>query len=140
MAGIDHDYVVSAFGDLNAVIDSTRCCIRTQVTLSLSETYDPIPDAMILRGPSTTYRRRRPVPADVLCLIEVSDSSYDRDSGEKKSAYAAAGIGCYVIINLPNRVAEVYTNPEPAEASYASYPAGDDCGSFWIARFAGRRR
>ncbi len=51
-------------------------------------------------------------------MIEVSDTSYDRDAGEKKPAYAAAGIGCYIIVDLRNRTAEVCTGPDAAAAAY----------------------
>jgi hypothetical protein len=46
---------------------------------------------MILQGSEDACRDRQPSPADVLCLIEVADSSYDRDAGEKLAAgtYAA---------------------------------------------------
>jgi hypothetical protein len=118
-AGIDHDYVVSAISDLSAVVNSATCCLRAQITLCVSETYVPIPDAMILHGPTTTYRKRQPVPANVLCVIEVADSSYERDAGEKRAAYAAAGIGCYIIIiDLRNRTAEVCTGPDTTAATY----------------------
>ncbi|MEK6481785.1 Uma2 family endonuclease [Catalinimonas sp. 4WD22] len=49
---------------------------------------------------------------DVAVLMEVADSSYRYDSEDKYALYASAGIPVYVIINLNQRQAEVYTKPE----------------------------
>jgi Uma2 family endonuclease len=49
---------------------------------------------------------------DVALLIEVSDSSYRYDREDKYKLYVSAGIPVYVIINLNQRQAEVYTQPE----------------------------
>ncbi len=53
-------------------------------------------------------------------MIEVADSSYERDSGFKLAGYARAGIPQYIIINLRNRTAEVYTKPDTAAGTYAA--------------------
>ena len=44
-------------------------------------------------------------------MIEVADSSLGLDRTTKLGIYAAAGIPQYVIVNLPERVVEVYTVP-----------------------------
>lgn len=49
---------------------------------------------------------------DVALLIEVADSSYRYDCEDKYALYSSAGIPTYVIINLNQRQAEVYTQPE----------------------------
>ena len=118
VAGIGHDYVVRLLGKLDRVVDTADRHMVTQLTLRLREDYDPIPDAMILRGPTAAYRDRQPRPADVLCLVEVADSSYARDAGEKRTAYARAGVPQYVIVNLRDRTAEVYADPDPDAGTY----------------------
>lgn len=52
---------------------------------------------------------------DVALLIEVSDSSHRYDREDKYRLYASAGVPVYVIINLNQRQAEVYTQPEEAQ-------------------------
>ena len=59
-----------------------------------------------------------PTAADAWCVVEVADSSYERDIVEKRTAYARAAVRQYVVINLRNRTAEVYTNPDPAAGTY----------------------
>jgi hypothetical protein len=119
-AGIEHDYVVRMIGKLDRHIDADDRHLVTQLTLRLDADDSPIPDAMILRGPTTAYRGRQPEPRDVLCLIEVADSSYARDAGEKRFAYARAGVPQYVIVDLRNRSAEVYADPDSAAGSSPS--------------------
>jgi len=116
--GIKHNYVVTALGELRDQINNDQRHVRTQSTLVCSETHAPIPDAVVLRDVLRAYRDRLPVAADALCVVEVADASYERDSGEKLAAYARAGIAQYVIVNLRNRTAEIYTNPNPSAGTY----------------------
>jgi Uma2 family endonuclease len=43
--------------------------------------------------------------------VEVADSSLARDRGQKLRLYARAGITVYWIVNLPEAVVEVYSDP-----------------------------
>jgi hypothetical protein len=52
-------------------------------------------------------------------IVEVADSSLAFDRGEKASLYARAGIADYWILNLSDRVLEVYR--EPVVAPHAQY-------------------
>ena len=61
---------------------------------------------------------RLPSAADAWCVIDVADSSYEPDSGEKLQSYAMAAVQQYVIINLRNQTAEVYSNPNTASGTY----------------------
>ena len=74
---------------------------------------------MILRGTLESYADL-PTAADAYCVVEVADSSYERDAGEKLAGYARAGIPQYVILNLRNRTAEIYTNPDVNAGTYAA--------------------
>jgi len=79
--------------------------------VELSPNSLPQPDMAVLRGPRSAYRRRRPAPADVVLLVEVSDSTYPDDAGPCLRAYAAAGIAPYWIVNVRARRVEVYHGP-----------------------------
>jgi Uma2 family endonuclease len=48
----------------------------------------------------------------------VADSSYERDSGEKLTGYARVGVPQYIIINLRNRTAEIYSRPNTVAGVY----------------------
>ena len=71
----------------------------------------PEPDLTVARGPSSRYRSHDPLAADLVLVIEVSESSYAADRRTKWHGYAAAGIPVYWIVNLSTRVVEVYSNP-----------------------------
>ena len=117
--GAKHSYVIAALAQLAARINNDRRHMRTQSTLICSEAHAPVPDGTILRGTLGDYRDRLPNAADASCVIEVADSSYERDAGEKLIGYAQAGIAQYVIVNLRNRTAELYSTPDMAAGAYA---------------------
>jgi Uma2 family endonuclease len=76
-----------------------------------TEDSEPEPDIFVFRGKRQDYPTRHPGPDEVGLLVEVSDSSLQRDRGIKMAVYARAGFPFYWIINLRDRVAEVYSQP-----------------------------
>jgi Uma2 family endonuclease len=77
---------------------------------------EPEPDVMIVRGQRRDYHNRHPGPQDIALVIEVSDTTLQRDRKLKKHVYARGGIPIYWIINLPDQQIECYTHPSgPAE-------------------------
>ena len=92
--------------------------VRVQNPLLLDDRSEPLPDVQLLRGTPERYVHEHPRPADVLLLVEVSDSSLPYDRGVKLPAYARAGIQEVWIVDLVAERVEVYR--EPAEASYQS--------------------
>lgn len=88
--------------------------------VQLEPGYRPQPDLVVLRGRRSLYtgRGRRPGPADVMLLVEVSDSSYPADSGDLLGRYARASIPQYWIVNIRARRIEVHSRPDPAAGSY----------------------
>jgi Uma2 family endonuclease len=73
---------------------------------------EPEPDGIVVLGNIDDPETTKPKP-DRLCLvIEVADTSLDREHGSKLRSYARAGIGCYWIVNLIDRQIEVYTQPD----------------------------
>jgi Uma2 family endonuclease len=57
------------------------------------------------------YAQTRPLPEDVLLMIEVSDRTLAKDLGVKSRLYARAGIREYWIVNIPRRCVEVRRSP-----------------------------
>ncbi len=92
--------------------------------------WQPLPDVVILRGPKSTYGIRLPQAADVALLVEVSDTTYAKDSGPKLRRYATFRIPVYWIVDLNRRIVEVRTGPfgKGKQAGYAHcdlYREGD---------------
>ena len=84
--------------------------VRTQVGTKLAESR-PEPDVSVARGTDRDYVARHPGPADLGLVVEVSDSSLDRDQLDKTRIYARDRIPVYWVVNLVDRRVEVYTNP-----------------------------
>ena len=105
-------HVISArlvFDALEAVIPAGwHVAAQDPITLDDSE---PEPDVSVVRGDVRTYTSRHPTPADVALVVEVADSSLPRDRDWKKRIYARNALAVYWIVNLVDRVLEVYADP-----------------------------
>ncbi|MDQ2805613.1 MAG: Uma2 family endonuclease, partial [Chloroflexota bacterium] len=66
--------------------------VRTQGSFYLDGGSQPEPDLLVLRRRDDGYGTSLPQPADVLLLIEVSDTTLVHDRKVKLPLYAAAGI------------------------------------------------
>lgn len=86
---------------------------------------EPEPDVVIVRGDRRQYRDRHPGPEDVALVVEVSDSTLQRDRTMKQRLYATAGIAVYWIVNLVDGQVEVYQEPR-GPASEPHYARRDD--------------
>jgi Uma2 family endonuclease len=72
---------------------------------------EPEPDIAVVRGERRQYLDRHPGPEDVALVVEVADSTLQRDRSSKRRLYAASGIPVYWIVNLLEGQFEVYTEP-----------------------------
>jgi Uma2 family endonuclease len=93
---------------LRLVPDTFTLRPQSAVTTADSE---PEPDYAIVRGDDRSWFGRHPGPADMALVIEVSDTSLDRDRDVKGPLYVRARIPIYWIVNLNERQIEVYTDP-----------------------------
>jgi Uma2 family endonuclease len=92
---------------------------------------EPEPDGAVVRGRSRDFMSRHPEPTEIPLVIEVADTSLERDRGIKMRGYARGGIAEYWIVNLIDRTIEVYTDPDakasggPSYLQRTVYTAGD---------------
>lgn len=94
--------------------------------VELNRYSEPEPDLMILNHREDFFTKSHPQPDDVILLIEVADSSQEKDREIKLPLYAAAGIEEVWIVNLQDQQIEVST--EPNEKGYSNihiYRKGD---------------
>jgi Uma2 family endonuclease len=83
--------------------------VRTQLPVSLDDESEPEPDVAVVPGRPGDYRHAHPErPA---LAVEVADSSLRFDRQRKGSLYARAGIEDYWIVNLVDRILEIYRDP-----------------------------
>ena len=83
--------------------------VRVQLPLLLGIRTKPEPDVAVVAGSIRSYAKAHPTQAAL--VIEVSDSTLEYDRTRKAGLYAAAGIQDYWILNLTDRVLEVYRQP-----------------------------
>lgn len=94
--------------------------LRIQMPMALSAlTSEPEPDLAVTALDTPTNSAGRPLTA--LLIVEVAESSlvYDRD--RKGPLYAAAGLQEYWLVNIPDRVVEVYRQPVADAASFSGW-------------------
>jgi Uma2 family endonuclease len=115
--GDHHTKCVEFLSNLRTSINCDSRHVRSQQPLVCSDIHEPQPDFMVLRGDLRSYTDK-PTAADAFCVVEVADSSYERDAGEKLFGYARADIPQYIIINLRNRTAEMYAKPDATNGTY----------------------
>jgi Uma2 family endonuclease len=91
--------------------------LTVQTPLRLDGYNEPQPDVMLLRPRLDDYKAGHPSAADVLLLVEVSDSSlaYDRDT--KLALYARFGVPEVWIVDIRGGAVEAYRTPK--DGAYA---------------------
>lgn len=100
--------------------------IRVQDPIVLDDFSEPEPDLVLCKTPIEKYSSKHPSPADILLIIEVSDSTIYFDRNDKAMAYANAGIKQYLIVNVENNTIEDYRKPsEDGYQSKQTYETGE---------------
>src|SRR5262245_53219810 len=69
-----------------------KVIVRVQGSIRLSELSEPQPDLVVLRRRADFYADADAGPADVLLIVEVSDTSLPHDRDVKVPLYARAGM------------------------------------------------
>ena len=83
--------------------------VGVQSPVSLDDESEPEPDLFVAPGDPGDYRDAH--PARPALVVEVAESSLIFDRRRKGSLYARAGLLDYWIVNLIDRVLEVYREP-----------------------------
>ncbi len=115
-----HAWVVSSLYERFTDEAAKRFKLRCQMPLHLSQHSEPEPDLMVLRNREDGYRAKHPEPADVLLLIEVSDTTLGYDLRVKLPLYARHGVPEVWVVDLENNRVRVFRKP-----------VGDDYTEAW---------
>jgi Uma2 family endonuclease len=113
MSPINHPHaiVVSKLSYILGEMLGRTAYVWAQQPLWLDDRSRPQPDIALLKWRDDFYIAKRPTSEDVLLVIEIADTSLSTDRGAKRAKYAKAGIPEYWIVNLRNKVVEVYSDP-----------------------------
>lgn len=109
--GSRHAACVDCLSDLIRDQLGRSVIVRVQNPVRLDEFSEPEPDISVLRRRSDYYRRRHPLPEDVLLIVEVSDTTFEFDRDVKLPLYAQAGIPEVWLVHLDKNVIEVHSQP-----------------------------
>ena len=102
---------------IGAVDDALRAAlppgwvVRARMPVALDDESEPEPDLAVVPGKRADYRADH--PARPALVVEVAESSLAFDREDKGSLYARGGVRDYWIVNLVERVLEVYRDPGP---------------------------
>jgi Uma2 family endonuclease len=92
--------------------------VRVQLPLALEDASEPEPDVAVVRGGWWDYRDAH--PTESVLIVEVAEASLAFDRQHKGGVYARAALPEYWIINLVDRMVEIYRDPAP----FPSMPHG----------------
>ncbi len=90
--------------------------VWVQNPVRLDDSSEPEPDICVLKPRADFYGESLPTPADVLLLVEVSDSTLEFDRRRKLPLYARSLVPEVWIVNLTDERIETFA--EPAGGDY----------------------
>ena len=133
--GKDHLSVVDQLTKLLVLAVGDDAIVRIQGSVRLSQITEPEPDVVLLKPRADFYRSRFATGADMLLVVEVSESSlrYDRDI--KVPLYARHGVPEVWIFDLEN--SQLLTYRELADGDYRRRAAAAHPGMTPVPGLAG---
>ena len=112
--GPRHASVVDRMTRLFSRLIGERAVVRVQNPIDLAAlASEPQPDVVLRKPRADFYVTAHPAPAAVLLLVEVMDTSADRDRRLKLPLYARAAICEVWLVDLGAERIAVYRQPEP---------------------------
>jgi|SRR5579883_3233813 len=105
-----HDYAVDQVQEFFFRTVPPGWTARGQTAVAFADSR-PEPDLSVARGPRSAYRGRHPGPGELAMVLEVADSSLERDREDKGRIYAREAVPVYWVVNLVDRQIEIYTDP-----------------------------
>lgn len=105
-----HASVVDRLARLFITRLGTRAIVRVQGSVPARPRSEPQPDVAVLRERNDFYRKAHPEADEVHLIVEVADTSLDRDHA-KLRLYATAGMREVWIVDIQGERVEMYRDP-----------------------------
>jgi Uma2 family endonuclease len=106
--GIRHASMVDTLAETLIQKLAGQATVRVQGPVRLSQRTEPQPDLSILKKQPNNYRDAPPTAADVLLIIEVSDSTLKFDLTDKAGLYARHGIPELWVVDVDQNELHVF--------------------------------
>jgi len=124
--GPDHADIVDRLTEFFASRVLGKAVLRVQNPVRLNEHSEPAPDVVLASKKPGGYRGAHPTPRDVLLLIEVSDTTLERDRRLKLPLYAMSGVQEVLMIDAAHGSIDVYELPSGETYRRQATHRGDD--------------
>jgi Uma2 family endonuclease len=115
--GSRHAACVARLTKLFSRLAGESAIVWVQNPVRLDDFSEPQPDVALLKPRADFYANAHPTPADVLLIVEVSDTTIGYDRQVKVPLYARAGVPEVWVIDLANETVETYA--QPREGAYS---------------------
>jgi Uma2 family endonuclease len=112
--GDRHAWCVDELTEMLVPLLKGRARVRVQNPVHLDAYSEPQPDLALLRRRKGRAARKHPRPEDTLLVIDVGDSTVERDRLLKLPLYAQSGIPEAWIVDLPGDFIEIQRDPAPS--------------------------
>lgn len=89
-----------------------RALVRLQDPIQLNTYSEPEPDLAVVHPNSSFYSEQHPKIEEVYLIIEIVDTTIDRDLTTKANLYAAAGIIDYWVFNITSQQLHIFRDPQ----------------------------
>jgi len=116
--GFRHARIVNNLNRLLVLQAADRYTVSVQNPFVLSEYGEPQPDIVLMTGDGP--RDRLPMPADIILVAEVSDSTLAFDLNVKLPRYARAGVPEYWVVDVTGERVERFSEPR-RDGTYAKH-------------------
>lgn len=113
--GFNHAGHVNRLISFLTLLTHGQAIPSAQNPVQLGDLSEPEPDFVLLKPEASFYTTRHPTAADVLLLVEVSDTTLRFDRIQKLRLYASHNITEYWIVNLIDDCLEVYRQPQDGD-------------------------
>ena len=133
--GTHHASIVNRLSRLFVLAAGEMAIVRVRGPVLMGEHSEPEPDLTLLRPSADYYREVAPAAADVLLIVEVSDSTQRYDRRFKVPLYARHGVPEVWVIDLENGL--VHFHRGPSGDGYADISASEQPGVTPVAALPG---
>jgi Uma2 family endonuclease len=106
--GPPHCGAVERLNELFVTQLAGKARVRVQMPVAASDESEPEPDLVIASRDEDAFLDH---PARPLLVVEVAETSLSKDRGVKARLYAECGVPEYWIVNVGQRVLELYSQP-----------------------------
>ncbi|MGF1535022.1 MAG: Uma2 family endonuclease [Elainellaceae cyanobacterium] len=85
--------------------------VRLQDPVQLDAYSEPEPDIAVVRPNASFYAAHHPIPNEIYLIIEIADTTLNRDLGAKAELYGLAGIEDYWVLSVATEQLHIFREP-----------------------------